>query len=182
MERFWRTMRQRCTDHLPATAGIHQVGQALWAWLDTDYHRRPHAALMGETPRRRYLEGIARRPAPLTAQQLARALEVSVSRQVRKDCTFDLDGKTYEVAGRHLAGKQISVLVDGLTERALRASWQQQPVRFGLCNPVKNRTRNRGAAPGSDDTTAAGHEAPVTSTPFDPIAALLHKAREDSDE
>jgi len=182
MERFWRTMRQRCTDHLPATADIHQVGQALWAWLDTDYHRRPHAALMGETPRRRYLEGIARRPAPLTPEQLAQALEVSVSRQVRKDCTFDLDGKTYEVAGRHLAGKQISVVVDGLTERALRASWQEQPLRFGLCNPVKNRTRNRGTASGSDDTTAASHDAAVTGTPFDPIAALLQKARESSDE
>ncbi|NOZ95618.1 MAG: transposase family protein [Acidobacteria bacterium] len=26
MERFWRTMRQRCTDHLPPSADAHQVG------------------------------------------------------------------------------------------------------------------------------------------------------------
>ena len=51
MERLWCTMRRPCTDHLPPTADAHQVGQALWAWMDTDYHRRPHAALMGQTPR-----------------------------------------------------------------------------------------------------------------------------------
>lgn len=182
MERFWRTMRQRCTDHLPATADIHQVGQALWAWLDTDYHRRPHAGLMGETPRRRYLEGIARRPAPLMPKQLAQALEVSLSRQVRKDCTFDLYGKSYEVAGRHLAGKRITVVVDGLTERALRVSWQRQAVRFGLCNPVNNRQRNRATASVGDGTSACGSDTAVAKAPFDPIAALLHKAREASDE
>jgi len=180
MERLWRTMRQRCTDHLPPTADAHQVGQALWAFLDTDYHRRPHAALMGQTPRRRYLDGLARLTAPLTPKQLARALEVSVNRQVRKDCTFDLDGKIYEVAGRHLAAKRITIVIDGLEGRPLRATWQDQVVRFGPCDPVKNRHRKRGADAADKDTTTRG--AAAAPTPFDPVAALLQKAREVSDE
>ena len=179
MERFWRTMRQRCTDHLPPTADAHQVGQALWAFLDTDYHRRPHAALMGETPRRRYLDALGRLPAPLTPKQLAGALEVSVNRLVRKDCTFDLWGTTYEVAGRHLASKRITVVVDGLTERLLRVTFKDQSVRFGPCDPVNNRHRKRGADAKQDAAESSGSAAP---TPFDPVAALLQKAREVSDE
>ena len=180
MERLWRTMRQRCTDHLPPTAGAHQVGQALWAFLDTDYHRRPHAALMGQTPRRRYLDGLSTLPAPLSAGQLAKAMEVSVTRRVRKDCTFDLCGTTYEVAGRHLASKQVTIVVDGLTDRPLRATWQDHDLRFGPCDPVKNRHRSRGTTAAKPDAATASADA--DSTPFDPVAALLQKAREVSDE
>ena len=42
-------MRQRCTDHLPTDATLHDVNAALLAWLDEDYHRRPHAGLLGQT-------------------------------------------------------------------------------------------------------------------------------------
>ncbi len=52
MERAWRTMRSRCTDHLSGMATLHDVDVALWSWLDGDYHRRQHASLMGSTPRR----------------------------------------------------------------------------------------------------------------------------------
>lgn len=171
MERFWRTMRQRCTDHLGPAATLHQTEQALWAWLDADYQRRPHAALMGETPRRQYLEGLPQERVPLTPGQLAKALEVSLKRQVRKDGTFELDGTTYEVTGRHLAGKKIDLVIDALTDRPLHASWQDRPVRFGLCNPKANRSRKR-----SEEADESGD--PKNKTPFDPIAALLQKTRE----
>ena len=179
MERFWRSLRQRCTDHLPPSASLHEVGQALWAWLDADYHRRPHAGLMGDTPRRRYLAGLDSRPAPLTPKQLAAALEVEQGRQVRKDSTFNLDGKTYEVNGRHLAGKRITITIDALTEQPLRASCQGQPVRFAPCDPVANRRRH------SRSSSTDGNDANPGSTsrvavPFDPIAALLQKARKEA--
>jgi len=155
---------------------------ALWAFLDADYHRRPHAALMGQTPRRGYLEGLPRLPAPLSAAQLAKALEVSVTRRVRNDCTFDLSGTTYEVDGRHLAGKRVTVIVDGLTDRPLRATWQDQALRFGPCDPVKNCHRKRGTAAAEADTSTSTAGAAAASSPFDPVAALLQKAREVSDE
>jgi len=171
MERVWRTMRQRCTDHLPGSATLHDIDLALWSWLDADYHRRAHASLMGDTPRRRYLAGPDRRP--LTAKELATALEVTARRQVRKDGTFAVDSVVYEVDGRHLFGRMITIVTDGLTSRLLRASYQGRPVRFGVCDPVANSRRTRAPA------TADDHPGDV---PFDPIAGLLQQAREVGDE
>lgn len=174
MERFWRTMRQRCTDHLSPAASLHDVNQALWAWLDTDYNRRPHAALMGQTPRRCYREKMPAQRVPLTPKLLARAVEVDIKRQVRRDATFGIDGVVYEVAGRHLAGQHITVTCDGLTGEPLRAAWQDKELRFGRCDAVANRQRRRPATQAQSNTTV--------DTPFDPIAALLAKAREARDE
>ena len=177
MERVWRTMRQRCTDHLPATATLHQVSQAVASWLDVDYHRRPHGALMGQTPRRRYLDGLGKQRAPMRPCELARALEVRVRRQVRRDATFVLQGTVYEVNGRHLCGKRITLVIDALTGKPIRASWQDKPVRFGLCDPVANRQRKR---PTAEDAQSRHPE--QGNAPFDPIASLLEKAREVQDD
>lgn len=173
MERVWRTMRQRCTDHMPANATLHQVNQALASWTDVDYHRRPHSSLLGQTPRRRYLDGLGQRRAPMTPSELARALEVSLRRQVRRDGTFTLAGTAYEVSGRHLCGKRIAIVIDALTGNPIRASWQGKPVRFGLCDPVSNRGRRRADVQDPE---------PVDKAPFDPIASLLQKAREVKDD
>ena len=176
MERAWRTMRQRCTDYLPGESDIHQVDQALWAWLDADYHRRPHAGLMGETPRRQYLESLPRQGTVLTPKTLAKALEVSSRRQIRRDGTFDVGGVTYEVAGRHLMGKRIDLVIDGMTELPIQASYQGQTVRFGPCDPVINSRRK------SSPSQPSKSKEPDVAAPFDPIATLLAKAREVSDE
>ncbi len=173
MERAWRTLRQRCTDHLRPAASLHRVDQALAAWLDADYHRRPHAGLMGDKPGRYYKHNQPGDRVPLTLAQLARALEVSVRRQVRKDATFDIDGTSYEVTGRHIAGKRVDVVLDGLTGQVLRVRHQKQPVRFGLCDARANRNRKRPATEPSE---------PTPESPFDPISALIAQAREVDDE
>lgn len=173
-ERFWRTMRQRCTDHLPANAELDEVGRALHNWLDADYHRRQHASLMGDTPRRRFLRRLEGRP--LTPAELAEALEVTETRIVRKDGTFSIGGVVYEVAGAWLARKRIEVVIDGLTGELVRASWKEQSVRFGVCDPVANRSRRKPADPSVAEAASA-------TTPFNPIAGLLERAREEhSDE
>lgn len=167
MERAWRTMRGRCTDHLPGMASLHDIDMAVWSWLDADYHRRKHASLMGETPRSRYLAGKCGRP--LTPKELASALEITERRQVKKDGTFTVDSVVYEVAGRHLFGRWITIVTDGLTGKLLRVAYQGQAVPFGLCDPVANRHRKR--APVATTEPRAG-------VPFDPIAGLLQQARE----
>ena len=170
MERVWRTMRGRCTDHLPGLATLHDIDLALWSWLDADYHRRKHASLMGSTPRSTYLAG--KRGRPLTPKELATALEVTARRQVKKDGTFTIDSALYEVSGRHLFGRSITIVTDGLTGRLLRVAYQGQAVPFGPCDPVANRHRKR--APGVEQTRG--------DAPFDPITALLQQAREVGDE
>ena len=167
MERFWRTLRQRCTDHLPAGATLHDVNAALLAFLDADYHVRPHASLMGETPARRFGAGVRDLPPPRTARELAQALEVTVTRRVGNALTFSLGGKLFEVRGRHLAGKTVRVAIDAFSGTPLRVVLDDKPVVFGPCDLAANRHRRH-----ADELPA-----PEPTVPFDPIAALLQKAR-----
>ena len=169
MERFWRTMRQRCTDHLPRGASLHDVNAALLAFLDADYNARAHASLLGEPPLRRFHAGLSALPRPRTAKELAAALEISVKRRVAGDATFTVDGRTFEVRGRHLAHKLVDVVVDPFTGAVIRASYQDKPVVVALCDPRLNQRRLRGKADPEPTPTVA----------FDPIAALLYQARKE---
>ena len=174
MERFWRTMRQQVTDHLGVLTDVHQLRVALWAWLDRHYHRRPHGGLMGDTPMRAWRAGLRTLPAPLTARQLAEALEVTETRKVAKDATLSVDGVTYEIAGRHLTGKTIEIVIDPLTDTVLRAQHQGRDVPIGLCDPKANSRRSRPEA--SDEPTIAPED-----LPFHPVTGLLAAARQEPD-
>jgi putative transposase len=170
MERFWRTLRQRCTDHLSAHATLHDVNEALLSWLDADYRWHPHAGLMGSSPLKIWQEGIRGLPGPKSPAELARALEVPTTRQVKKDGTFVVEGNTWEVGGRHLALKTIDLWIDPFTDQPLRASYQGRPVAFGRCDKVANAHRSQPKGTDID---------PESSAPFDPIAGLLAAARKE---
>jgi putative transposase len=170
MERFWRTMRTRCTDHLARGATLHDVNAALLAFLDADYHVKPHSALMGESPAKRFQSGLSGLPRPRSARELAAALEITVKRRVAADATFSIDGEVFEVAGRHLAHKIIDVAVDPFDGAILRASFQGNSVVVGRCSPTLNRRRGRAPATAEASSTA----------PFDPVAALLKQARKET--
>lgn len=169
MERFWRTLRQRCTDHLPPGSTLADVNAALQAFLDADYHLRPHAGLMGEPPSRRFHAGLRALGRARTAKELADALEVTVTRRVSNALTFSLEGRAFEVRGRHLAGKTLQVVLDAFTGEPLRVLLDEHPVTFGLCDVAANRHRRR----------AEPSPSPENTVPFDPIAALLHRARKE---
>lgn len=168
MERFWRTMRSRCTDHLRPGATLQELNAALLAFLDADYHRRPHAGLLGKAPIKVFQSGIAPLPGGRTAAELARALEVPVTAKVRGDCTVSIGGHLFEVSGRHLVGKRIDVVLDPFTDRPIRAAYDGAAVPIGPCDPVANGRRKRAAASAADQ---------AASTPFDPVAGLLAAAR-----
>ncbi|MEQ1569917.1 MAG: hypothetical protein ABMA64_30065 [Myxococcota bacterium] len=146
---------------------MHDLNAALLAFLDADYHRRPHAGLLGKTPMKVFQAGIGALPSPRTAADLAQALEVTVTRKVRGDCTVSIEGRSFEISGRHLVGKRLDVVVDPFTDAPLRASYQGAAVPIEPCDPVANGRRGRPAD--SDPSTSA--------TPFDPIAGLLAAAR-----
>lgn len=170
MERFWRTLRQRCTDHLPPGASLHDVNAALLAFLDAEYHARPHAGLMGEPPTKRFHAGLGALGRARSAKELATALEVTVKRRIGTALTFSLEGRLFEVRGRHLSGKAAEIVVDPFTNAPLRVSVDGTPVVFGPCDMVANRHRGRA------QTTPL----PEPTVPFDPIAALLQKARKEN--
>ena len=170
MERFWQTMRYRCTDHLGARATFPEVQAALSAWLEMDYHSSLHSSLCKASPNSRYLQGIQSLPGPLSVRELAQAFELKQRRKVRKDNTLTLHGRTYEVAGRLYAGKTVDVVVDALTKDVLRATWKDKAVPIGLCDPVANAKRGR----------PAPTDPPPPAQTFDPIAGYIRAFRKEN--
>ena len=167
MERLWRTMRQRCTDHLGGLATLHDVNVALWAWQD-DYNAQPHSGILGKAPSRVYRSGMPGRPPVLQTTDLARALELRETRKVKGDGTFSVDSRIYEAVGQHHRGKTIDVMIDPLAGAVVRVERDGHEVRFGPCSPTLNARRGRGVV-----NVPTGQSA----LPFDPIAGLIAKAR-----
>ena len=60
MERFWRTLREGCLDHLGQVGSLADVNQRLATFLERHYHLAPHAGLMGRSPLSAYAPPSAR--------------------------------------------------------------------------------------------------------------------------
>jgi transposase InsO family protein len=164
MERFWRTLRAGCLDHLGGVTSLHDVQVRLGAFLDEHYHRAPHGGLLGKTPAEAWASASCR---AVDESALAAALTIHRRRRVRKDGTVDLDGHVWQLDQGFLAGRVVTVV-------AAHAGLAGDPValhdghRYSLrpADPVaasRTRRQRRG-------------EAPTPSIPFDPAGALLDKA------
>jgi transposase InsO family protein len=162
MERFWRTLREECLDHLPADATLHDAQVRLLATIDRAYHIEPHGSLMGQTPEQRW----AQRPPlrPVTEQELREALTVDVVRRVSKTGTLGVAGIEWELEKGYLAGKKVRVfrsLVD--TEAAPWVEWDGKRLPLHRLDSRKNAQRAR--APVSKHR--------IDKVPFDPVAPLV---------
>jgi transposase InsO family protein len=176
MERFWRTLREGCLDHLGAVASLHDVEVRLLAFLDRHYNVAPHASLMGRAPGTVHAAGI--RPADgLDEAKLREALLVRERRRVRRDTTVSILGVDYELDQGFLAGRVITVaysLLDG-------KPWIEHEGRrleLHIVDPLQNARRKR--LPRRPDAAPVG-----TTVPFDPAGALLDEAagrRREEDE
>lgn len=164
MERFWRTLRGGCLDHLAGVTSLHDVQVRLDAFLDQHYHRAPHGGLLGKTPADAWAGAQCR---AVDEPALAAALTVHRRRRVRRDGTVDLDGRVWQLDQGFLAGRVVTVI-------AAHAGLAGDPVavhdghRYDLrpADPVaasRTRRRRRG-------------EVPPPTTPFDPAGALLDKS------
>lgn len=143
MERSWRTLREGCLDHLGSVATLHDVNVRLWAWLDQHYHHAPHGGLLGRSPAQVYQpeDDPVERP---TEAQLREALTLHVRRRVRRDTTFDLAGRTWELDQGFLAGRVITVGYSLYDPTA--APWvvhEQQRLPVHPVDPAANHRRRR---------------------------------------
>jgi putative transposase len=171
MERFWRTLREGCTDFIGSVATLHDINVRLWAFVERHYRNSPHAGLYGRTPRAVMEEGIAERPrAALDEERLRDALTVRGRRRLRGDNTLSLNGADYETRLSFLARKPVTIaycLVDQPIEPWIEHQDQRYPLQ--RVDAVTNgRTRKRPQKP-SDGTIAA--------TAFDPAGTLLDEVR-----
>lgn len=106
MERFWRTMREQCLDHLGAQRSLHDVQVRLLAWLDRHYLVTPHTALMGKCPSQVY------EAAPneaVSETMLRESLVVRARRRVRRDGTLSVAGTDFELDASYLCGRLVVV-------------------------------------------------------------------------
>lgn len=168
MERFWRTLRERCLDFAGSLGSLHDLNVRLYAFLDEHYHRTPHAALVGKTPESVFLAS----PTPADAFDEARlvaALTVRARRRVRKDNTLAMDGEDWETSLHFLAGRLVTV-ARSLAEPDAPPWIEHEDKRYPLSvvDPILNAHRSR-----AGDNLDRPHPARV---PFDPPKALLDRS------
>lgn len=162
MERFWRTLRAGCLDHLGTMTSLHDVQARLLAFLDAHYHRAPHGGLFGKAPADAWTTAQLR---AIDEPRLAAALTTRVRRRVRRDGTLDVEGTPWQLDESFLAGAVVTVAVD-LTGTATPVV-EHDGRRYTL-RPVDavaaGKTRRKPPTPSSAPRTA-----------FDPPGALLDK-------
>ena len=160
MERFWRTLRQGCLDHLGTMTSLHDVQARLCAFLDAHYHEAPHGGLFGKSPMDLW-QGARLRV--VDEKMLAVALTTRARRRVRRDGTLDVDGTPWQLDESFLAGAIVTVAID-MTGAA--APVVEHDGRRYTLRPVDavaaGKTRRKPPAPTS-----------VSRTAFDPPGALL---------
>jgi transposase InsO family protein len=168
MERFWRTLRERCLDFTGALSSLHDLNVRLYAFLDEHYHTTPHGGLMGKTPEAVFTAS-PRHADGFDEKCLREALTVHVRRHVRGDCTVPMDGEDWETDLGFLARRLVTIsrcMVD-----PTEPPWIDHEGKRHVLRPVDPKKNARRARPAF--CRDVPHEARI---PFDPPAALLDKA------
>ena len=167
MERFWRTLREGCLDHLGSIATLPDIQIRLDAFVQKHYHQHPHGALVGKSPAGVF--ATRERADNLTEDHLRHALTVYEKRRVRNDTTLSLDGRDWELDQGFLAGHLVTV-GRNLVEPDAPPWVLHEDKRLALhpVDPVGNARRKRPLK----QRPPAPPPRPVN---FDPLGALLTK-------
>jgi transposase InsO family protein len=143
MERFWRTLREGCLDHLGEVGSLADINQRLAVFLERYYHSAPHAGLMGRAPLAAYAPS-ERAPNLIDEAALREALAVRERRRVRRDTTVSVLGRVYELEQGFLAGRIVDIVYSYL-DAPLRPEVEHEGKRYllSLVDPVANSRRRR---------------------------------------
>jgi len=167
MERFWRTLREGCLDHIGEVASLHDVRVRLWAFVEQHYHQAPHGGLLGKTPAEVW--ATHERHALTTSEQaLEAALTVRERRRVRGDGTLHIGGVLWEAEQGFLAGQRVTVARALLeTKSAPWVEHEEQRYTLRPVDPVRN---------GAGRRHGAKRPKSGIDVPFDPAGVLLDAA------
>ena len=106
IERVFKTIRSQLLSVVDEGVSLKELNQALWDWIDNDYHQRIHSSTK-ETPLARYLKHIHLiREAPKDMEDYFRK---RITRRVHKDRTVSLNTRLFE-APTGLIGKIVTLL------------------------------------------------------------------------
>ena len=167
MERFWRTLRNRCVNHLGELTTLDELNKRLWAYVDRDYHQTAHASLFGKTPREVFVSDRPDEVDTVDEQQLREAFVARTTRRVNGDSTLSLQGRTFEVDQRFLCGRDVQVCFCVLDDTPTPYI-EFEGRRLGLhpVDPQANSDRQRAPNPCTGDDGGD----------FDPASTLLDVA------
>jgi putative transposase len=138
IERFFRSCREQFLNNLDRkqTLSLDELNERLWAWLDS-YHRAEHSGL-GTTPLLRWQRDIEHIRQLPPATDFRRLFFHRLDRLVRRDCTFQLQGRFYE-APPHLVGQTVEARFDPLDAASVEVWFQGQSQGTArLVDPVVN--------------------------------------------
>lgn len=177
MERFWRTLREGCLNHVGSLTSLHDVQVRLMAFLSEHYHRSEHGALLGKSPAEvwqasAHASTTAERPC-MTEEQMRDALIVRNQRRVKHDGTLAVGGVDWEVTQSFLAGRMVTVARTLLMPND--PPWIEHDGKtytLHRVNPKANGKLKRH----HDADSPAGTMRGVDAIPFDPAGALLDRA------
>lgn len=107
IERFFRTVRTRFYPLLKTepVRSLEELNTRFWHWLETEYHRKEHASLNGQSPLHVFVtqaENVKLLDEPNALDAMFRKRE---SRKVKQDGTISLNGSLYEVPARYISQK-----------------------------------------------------------------------------
>jgi transposase InsO family protein len=113
IERFFQTAQKdfEARLRLDPVHDLDGLNNRFWQWLESEYHRRAHSALGGQSPAQRFAQkavSLRQLPADTDWQRLFLA---RATRRVRLDATVSLEGNLWEVPV-HLRGRQIELHYD----------------------------------------------------------------------
>ena len=99
IERFFRTLRAGWLAHLDAETqnSLQTLNRSLWAWIEGEYHNRPHRGIERRTPLEQWALASASVRYPDATMDLDDLFLFKAERRVQKDRTVSLHGRLYEV-------------------------------------------------------------------------------------
>jgi len=113
IERLFRTVRSQLLVRLqePDLSSLEALNRRLWAWVEGEYHQRPHRGLDEETPLDRWAKSADGVRYPGAGTDLDDLFLFEQKRRVRRDRTVSLDGFIYEVDA-NLVDETVSLRYD----------------------------------------------------------------------
>ena len=112
-ERWFRTVRQQLLPRLSDTdrSSLAALNRRLWAWVEGEYHQRPHRGLDGQTPLDRWAQAGNEVRWLEPGLDLDDVCLLEARRKVHKDRTVSLHGAVYEVEAC-LVGNSVTLRYD----------------------------------------------------------------------
>jgi hypothetical protein len=136
MERWFRTVRLQLLPTLTAddTSSLDALNRKLWAYVEGEYHHRPHRALDGQTPLDRWLITSTDVRLPGPELDLPQLFLFEEKRRVAKDRTVSLRGVLFEVDAT-LVGETVTLRFDPTRPKRPVEVWHKGR-KIELARPV----------------------------------------------